>query len=29
MYAIRLHEFGPAENLTLEEVPDPEPAAGQ
>lgn len=29
MYAIRLHEFGPAENLTLEELPDLAPAAGQ
>lgn len=29
MYAIRLHEFGPAENLRYEEVPDPVPAAGQ
>jgi NADPH2:quinone reductase len=29
MYAIRLHEFGPAENLMLEEVPDPMPGAGQ
>src|SRR5882757_4915578 len=28
MYAIRLREFGPAENLILEEVPDPVPAAG-
>ncbi|WBQ01835.1 zinc-binding dehydrogenase [Kribbella sp. CA-293567] len=29
MYAVRLHEFGPAENLTYEEVPDPVPVAGQ
>ncbi|MEU2507868.1 zinc-binding dehydrogenase [Streptomyces sp. NPDC007863] len=29
MHAIRLHSFGPAENLTHEEVPDPVPAAGQ
>jgi NADPH2:quinone reductase len=29
MRAIRLHEFGPAENLVLEEVPDPEPGEGQ
>lgn len=29
MYAIRLHEFGPAENLSYEEVPDPEPSTGQ
>ncbi|GAB3824397.1 zinc-binding dehydrogenase [Kribbella italica] len=29
MRAIRLYEFGPAENLTLEEVPDPVPAAGE
>jgi NADPH2:quinone reductase len=29
MRAIRLHEFGPAENLVFEEVPDPVPAAGQ
>ncbi|WP_116947988.1 zinc-binding dehydrogenase [Jiangella endophytica] len=29
MHAIRLHEFGPAENLRFEEVPDPLPAAGQ
>ncbi|AHH94684.1 zinc-binding dehydrogenase [Kutzneria viridogrisea] len=29
MKAIRLHEFGPAENLRLEEVPDPVPAEGQ
>jgi NADPH:quinone reductase len=29
MRAIRLHEFGPAENLVYEEVEDPEPAAGQ
>ncbi|MEV6201728.1 zinc-binding dehydrogenase [Streptomyces sp. NPDC051771] len=29
MHAIRLHAFGPAENLTHEEVPDPVPAAGQ
>jgi len=29
MRAIRLHEFGPAENLRYEEVPDPEPGAGQ
>src|SRR5688500_12468739 len=28
MHAIRLHEFGPAENLVLEELPDPEPPAG-
>jgi NADPH2:quinone reductase len=29
MHAIRLHEFGPAENLVFEEVPDPTPATGQ
>ncbi|MGC4941582.1 zinc-binding dehydrogenase [Kribbella sp. DT2] len=29
MRAIRLYEFGPAENLTFEEVPDPVPAAGE
>ncbi|OKJ99442.1 oxidoreductase [Streptomyces sp. CB03234] len=29
MHAIRLHAFGPAENLTHEEIPDPTPAPGQ
>ena len=29
MHAIRLHEFGPAENLRYEEVEDPEPGPGQ
>lgn len=29
MRAIRLHAFGPAENLTLEEVEDPRPGPGQ
>ncbi|MFC0599960.1 zinc-binding dehydrogenase [Streptomyces palmae] len=29
MHAIRLHAFGPAENLVYERVEDPEPAAGQ
>ncbi|MGW2044887.1 zinc-binding dehydrogenase [Streptomyces sp. NPDC001858] len=29
MYAIRLHTFGPAENLSYEEVEDPLPAPGQ
>jgi NADPH2:quinone reductase len=29
MRAIRLHEFGPAENLRYEEVPDPVPLEGQ
>ncbi|MFB9462239.1 zinc-binding dehydrogenase [Streptomyces cinereospinus] len=29
MHAIRLHSFGPAENLVLEEVQDPRPAPGQ
>ncbi|MFF8290844.1 zinc-binding dehydrogenase [Streptomyces sp. NPDC016309] len=29
MHAIRLHAFGPAENLTYERVPDPAPAPGQ
>jgi NADPH2:quinone reductase len=29
MFAIRQYEFGPAENLRFEEVPDPEPATGQ
>ncbi|MCS7481833.1 zinc-binding dehydrogenase [Umezawaea endophytica] len=29
MHAIRQHTFGPAENLAFEEVPDPEPGAGQ
>ncbi|MFE3258583.1 zinc-binding dehydrogenase [Nocardia sp. NPDC059091] len=29
MRAIRLHEFGPAENLRYETVPDPEPGPGQ
>ncbi|MDX3004980.1 zinc-binding dehydrogenase [Kribbella solani] len=28
MKAIRLHEFGPAENLRYEDVPDPVPTAG-
>jgi NADPH:quinone reductase len=28
MHAIRLHEFGPPENLVYEEVEDPQPAAG-
>lgn len=28
MHAIRLYEFGPAENLRYEEVPDPMPSAG-
>lgn len=28
MHAIRLYEFGPAENLRYEEVPDPVPSAG-
>lgn len=28
MKAIRLHAFGPAENLVLEEVPDPQPGPG-
>ncbi|HLL37133.1 MAG TPA: zinc-binding dehydrogenase [Streptomyces sp.] len=29
MHAIRLHAFGPAENLTYEEVADPTPGPGQ
>ncbi|MFI0975750.1 zinc-binding dehydrogenase [Streptomyces sp. NPDC021093] len=29
MHAIRLHAFGPAANLTYEEVPDPTPGPGQ
>ncbi|MCP9958421.1 MULTISPECIES: zinc-binding dehydrogenase [Streptomyces] len=29
MHAIRLHAFGPAGNLTYEEVPDPAPGPGQ
>lgn len=29
MHAIRLHTFGPAENLTYEKVADPEPGPGQ
>jgi NADPH2:quinone reductase len=29
MFAIRLHEFGPAENLRYEEVLDPVPDEGQ
>jgi len=29
MHAIRLHEFGPPENLRFEQVDDPVPAAGQ
>ncbi|WP_395574255.1 zinc-binding dehydrogenase [Streptomyces sp. BK79] len=29
MHAIRLHAFGPAENLTFEEVEDPRPGPGQ
>ena len=29
MHAIRLHAFGPAENLTYEEVEDPVPGPGQ
>jgi len=29
MHAIRLHEFGPATNLVLDELPDLTPAAGQ
>jgi NADPH2:quinone reductase len=29
MHAIRLHAFGPAENLVYDEVEDPKPAAGQ
>ncbi|QKW08270.1 zinc-binding dehydrogenase [Streptomyces sp. NA04227] len=29
MYAIRLHDFGPAENLRHERVADPEPGPGQ
>lgn len=29
MKTIRLHEFGPAENLRYEEAPDPAPAEGQ
>ncbi|MER6355025.1 zinc-binding dehydrogenase [Streptomyces sp. NPDC001634] len=29
MHAIRLHAFGPAENLTYEKVDDPEPGPGQ
>lgn len=29
MHAIRLHEFGPASNLVLDELPDLDPAPGQ
>src|ERR687896_2011333 len=29
MHAIRLHESGPATNLVLDDLPDPEPAEGQ
>ncbi|WP_245675974.1 alcohol dehydrogenase catalytic domain-containing protein [Nocardia niwae] len=29
MHAIRLHAFGPAENLRYETVPDPVPSRGQ
>ncbi|MBA2947231.1 zinc-binding dehydrogenase [Streptomyces himalayensis] len=29
MHAVRLHAFGPAENLTYEKTEDPEPAPGQ
>ena len=29
MFAVRLHEFGPAGNLSYEEVPDPVPGTGQ
>ncbi|WP_405496168.1 zinc-binding dehydrogenase [Nocardia sp. NBC_00511] len=29
MHAVRLHQFGPAENLRYEEVPDPVPGPGQ
>jgi NADPH:quinone reductase len=29
MRAVRLHTFGPAENLRYEEVEDPKPGAGQ
>jgi len=29
MHAIRQYEFGPAENLRYEEVPDPQPGSGQ
>lgn len=29
MHAIRLHEFGPVENLRYEQVPDPVPGPGQ
>ena len=29
MHAIRLHAFGPAENLTYEETDDPTPGPGQ
>jgi hypothetical protein len=29
MHAIRLYAFGPPENLTYEEIPDPQPAEGQ
>jgi NADPH:quinone reductase-like Zn-dependent oxidoreductase len=29
MHAVRLHAFGPAENLTYEKANDPEPGAGQ
>ncbi|MEU8901218.1 zinc-binding dehydrogenase [Nocardia sp. NPDC048505] len=29
MHAIQLHAFGPAENLRLETVPDPQPGPGQ
>jgi len=29
MHAIRLHAFGPAENLVIEQLEDPRPGPGQ
>lgn len=29
MQAVRIHEYGPPSNLAFEQVPDPEPAAGE
>jgi len=29
MQAVRIHEYGPPSNLVFEQVPDPEPAAGE
>ncbi|MDQ2964462.1 MAG: oxidoreductase, partial [Chloroflexota bacterium] len=29
MQAVRIHEYGPPSNLVFEQVPDPEPSAGE